>query len=335
MKYLVTLKPIGNYFFGGEVTLGDDTSQNYFVKSNVLPQASALLGLMRYEILRQHGLLSYDPYQQKIVDKVHDYIGKEGFSLEKHIKQYGIIYNISPIFLTDGSDFYTAMPLDKDHPVSFSLKNRCSYIGSEIKNGPIISGFDPKKYETFKYWCNFLGKRLNAPFLFPQQIGITKNGRKADGKDAFYKQTLVQLNPSLSFAFTVEIDKQHPLETGTRIVPLGGNRSMFFMTINESEVCDMRTIFNPLHRNGRLLALGDVFLSTEELQKCTFIWGENKSYRYMLNSTKKQHSWVKPIKTSVLYHLLSKGSVIYADEQTLKQLKNHSAFQNVGLNYFI
>lgn len=336
MKYLVTLKPIENYFFGGEVTLGDGTSQNYFVKSNVLPRASALLGLMRYEILRQHDLLSYNPSQKSILDKVHDYIGEDGFSLEKPVGQYGIIRNISPVFLTDGSDFYTAMPLDLNHPVTFCTENRCSYISSEIiKHSPIISGFNPKEYDTFKYWCNSHSKRLENPFIFLQQIGITKNGRKADEKDAFYKQTLVRLAPALSFAFTVEIADTYTLETGTRIIPLGGNRSMFFMTIEDSKVYDMKALFNPLHRNGRLLALSDVFLNAEELQKCTFIWGENKPFRYMTNSTKKQHSWNKPIKAPVLYHLLSKGSVIYADDQTLEQLKNQSAFQNVGLNYFV
>lgn len=37
-SYLVTLEPLGDYFFGGEVTFGDARTQNYLVRSNELPQ---------------------------------------------------------------------------------------------------------------------------------------------------------------------------------------------------------------------------------------------------------------------------------------------------------
>lgn len=343
MKYLVTLKPIGSYFFGGEVTLGDGTSQNYFVESNILPQASALLGLMRYEILRQHALLSYNPSDSKVKMKVDQLIGKSGFDLEIPNKQYGIIRNISPVFLTDNHKFYTAMPLDAGYPVQFNAKNRCSYFvcddesnvkDYEITNETVINGFDCKTYDNYKYWCDPDGNRFENPFSFSQQIGITKNGRNENESDAFYKQTLIRLNPSLSLAFTVEIDDNSPLEETKTIIPLGGNRSMFFMNIS-STALDMATVFSPLHIDGRILALGDAFLDKIDLAKCNFIWGENKPCRYMVNSTDKKHSWKKPQKTTVLYHLLSRGSVIYADSSVLNDLQKASALNNLGLNIFI
>ena len=58
--YIVRLTPINSYYFGGEITFGEGVAQNYYVKSNYLPQASSLLGVMRYEVLRQNNLLSYD-----------------------------------------------------------------------------------------------------------------------------------------------------------------------------------------------------------------------------------------------------------------------------------
>lgn len=343
MKYLVTLRPIGSYFFGGEVTLGDGTSQNYFVESSILPQASTLLGLMRYEVLRQNGLLSYDPSDPKVLEQIYKLIGQTGFSLETPVEQYGIIHKISPVFLTDGQQFYTAMPLDEGYTVELNTINRCSYFacdhGSEdqkenITSETTINGFNPKTYDNYKYWCDPAKKRLDNPFTFSQQIGITKNGRKDNEKDAFYKQTLVRLAPSLSMAFTVEVEKGSPFKEGKCILPLGGNRSMFVMTIISTEL-DMETIFSPLHREGRLLALGDAFLDKVDSESCTFIWGENKPCRYMENSTKRKYSWAKPQKSSVLYHLQTRGSVIYADSQTLNRLKKESPYHNLGLNIFI
>lgn len=364
MKYLVTLKPIGSYFFGGEVTLGEGTSQNYFVESNLLPQTSALLGLMRYEVLRQNTLLSYDPSNSDDKNRVDKLIGDSGFNLEKPKDKYGIIRNISPVFLTDNQKFYTAMPLDAGYPVQFSTKNRCSYFSCDdevdvkknchddccfsnfscydevvakkivITNETVINGFDCKTYDNYKYWCDPDGNRFENPFSFSQQIGITKNERNENGSDAFYKQTLIRLNPSLSFAFTVEVDDDSPLKEVKTIIPLGGNRSMFFMNIS-STALDMATVFSPLHQDGRILALGDAFLNKADLVKCTFIWGENKPCRYMVNSTDKKHSWKKPQKTTVLYHLLSRGSVIYADSSVLNDLQTASALNNLGLNIFI
>ena len=58
MKYLIKLKPMGPYMFGGETTFGEGTKANYFARTNLLPQTSALLGVVRYEILRQNNLLN-------------------------------------------------------------------------------------------------------------------------------------------------------------------------------------------------------------------------------------------------------------------------------------
>lgn len=56
-KYIVRLTPVGSYFFGGETTFGDGKNQNYLVRSCILPQVSAVLGVLRYEILRRNNLL--------------------------------------------------------------------------------------------------------------------------------------------------------------------------------------------------------------------------------------------------------------------------------------
>lgn len=49
------------FFFGGERTLDDGKSADYISHSNKFPQQSALLGMIRYQLLKQHNLLSQFP----------------------------------------------------------------------------------------------------------------------------------------------------------------------------------------------------------------------------------------------------------------------------------
>jgi len=54
---LITLKPLMPFFFGYENTFGKKGT-TYYVKSALFPQQSAILGMLRREILLQAGLLT-------------------------------------------------------------------------------------------------------------------------------------------------------------------------------------------------------------------------------------------------------------------------------------
>lgn len=343
MKYLITLRPIENYFFGGEVTLGDlgdKSAQNYFVKSNPLPQASALLGLVRYEILRQHNLLSYDPSDEEKRKQVCALIGEKGFDMENPALSYGIIQALSPVFLTDGKEYYTVLPLDQGYPVDMDNTIRCFYTDPpegeqsiRVKPLPLIEGYNEKVYQNYKYWCNAQGEYTDTTCSFfhsTEQIGITKKQKKE--KDAFFKQQLMRLAPGIRMVFTAETTQ--PLEKSSHMLPWGGNRSMFSVTVEETTI-DFAEVFAPLHREGRLLALGDAYLEEATREKSDFIWGENKPFRYTINPVKKRHTWNLPEKAPTLYHLQARGSVIYGNNAYLEGLKEESALNKVGLNIFI
>lgn len=368
MKYMVTLKSVGSYFFGGEVTLGDGTTQNYFVKSNLLPQPSALFGLMRYELLRQNNLLSYNPKDKYKLSQVQELIGENGFSLQQPASQsestahsskqtWGVIQSISPVFLYHPKTdcYYTVERVDRKAKMSCTLDekdypalsvdreemkdSRCSYFPDEESVAvQSVPDFQEKNYDYSTYWCDAKGDRLTLKgdiFTLTEKIGITKNGRKKNEKDAFFKQEMVQLNPALRMAFMVEIKDDYSLQEGESWVFLGGNRSMFQMKIQppSDPEFDFRIHFKDLHVDGSLLALGDAYLPDESRKTCPFIWGISMPFRYMENATSNGHSWRKP-KKSVLYNLQQRGSVIYAGEEQLKQLKE-LPFQHLGLNYFV
>ena len=114
---------------------------------------------------------------------------------------------------------------------------------------------------------------------------------------------------------------------------MGGNRSVFKMELVESADVNLVEKFRKvLQRNGRLLLLGDAWIKSEERDNYSFIWGERIVNRYISNI----HKWNGNRSETMLYHLLGRGSVIYANDKRLTELKkNDGNLSKVGLNIFI
>lgn len=108
MTKLIELTPLSDFFFGGEATFGQDANRHYFVCSNLWPQQTSLLGMLRYEILKSEPLV-FDSSQDAITDKTKaaELIGSQGFD-GLHEEPFGIIEGLSPVFLLspDGVPFF-------------------------------------------------------------------------------------------------------------------------------------------------------------------------------------------------------------------------------------
>ncbi len=353
-RYLVRLTPIDAYFFGGEVTFGDKlATQNYRVRSNYLPQQSAVLGLMRYEILRQNDCLFNGKPTEEEKKKANELIGEKGFDLTQPQTSYGIIQRISPLFIENRSEkrFYTPLPLDYNINVSFDGTINALYNGKE-KPLPKIEtetiekkeAFKSKTYDNYLFWCSpgvseanadspFEKIKVDEIFKETEQVGIQKQG----GDDAFFKQTLIRLDDKYNFAFTVEVSEDLDLEKYPAIVPWGGNQSRFKIEIKEIKDFDFCTYFKQLKRENRLLLLGDAFIPDDTRNRIDFIWGNCIDNRYIVREVKDGRSWGKPLK-SKLFQLQSRGSVIYQkDINKLSQLTidNEAAYKAIGLNILI
>jgi len=60
MRYLITIKPLEPFIFGGDNTfgkIGDKENGTYLVKSRQFPQQSAVLGMLKKEIMIQNSKL--------------------------------------------------------------------------------------------------------------------------------------------------------------------------------------------------------------------------------------------------------------------------------------
>lgn len=338
-KYIVRLTPVGSYFFGGETTFGDGKNQNYLVRSCILPQVSAVLGVLRYEILRRNNLLetgAENDAEKK--EKWPEYIGKP-FNIEAPAASYGQIREISPIFMERKSDgvLFTPCPADLGYEVTFGNDEKVSYFGEEIPQ-PLIAEqgtntfCDFKHYDNWKKWIGTDGKTIDADKIFinDERVGINKLDSSSDRDKAYFEQTQIRLGDGYHFCFSVTTSEK--LDEKPVFVQMGGNRSTFKMELESADVDLVGKFREVLHRDGRLLLLGDAWIKSEERENYDFIWGERIVNRYISNI----HKWNGNRSETMLYHLLGRGSVIYANDKRLTELKkNDDNLSKVGLNIFV
>lgn len=338
-KYIVRLTPVGSYFFGGETTFGDGKNQNYLVRSCILPQVSAVLGVLRYEILRRNNLLeteSENDAEKK--DKWPEYIGAP-FNIETPAASYGQIKEISPIFMERKSDgvLFTPCPADLGYEVTFKNDEKVSYLGKEISQ-PLITKqgtntfCDFKHYDNWKKWIGTDGITIDADkiFIIDERVGINKLDGSSDRDKAYFEQTQIRLKDGYHFCFSVTTSEE--LNKKPVFVQMGGNRSTFKMELESADVDLVGKFRKVLHRDGRLLLLGDAWIKSEERENYDFIWGERIVNRYISNI----HKWNGNRSATMLYHLLGRGSVVYANDKKLTELKKKDDnLSKVGLNIFI
>lgn len=338
-KYIVRLTPVGSYFFGGETTFGDGKNQNYLVRSCILPQVSAVLGVLRYEILRRNNLLetgSENDAEKK--EKWPEYIGAP-FNIEAPAASYGQIKEISPIFMERKSDgvLFTPCPADLGYDVTFGNDEKVSYLGKEIPQTLITrqgtnTSCDFKHYDNWKKWIGTDGKTIDADKIFinDERVGINKLDGSSDRDKAYFEQTQIRLRDGYHFCFSVTTSEE--LDEKPVFVQMGGNRSTFKMELESADVDLVEKFRKVLHREGRLLLLGDAWIKSEERENYDYIWGERIVNRYISNI----HKWNGNRSKTMLYHLLGRGSVIYANDIKLTELKKKDDnLSKVGLNIFI
>jgi CRISPR-associated protein Cmr3 len=269
--YLIRLKPLTPYFFGGENTFGEG-GVNYYVRSNYLPQQTTLLGFLRYELLAQNNLLGTDPDNPK--DNWRNLIGKDSFKEtdEGFTKDFGAIKKLSPVFLSNGITHYLPGSMEwtmTEEKHEKGVKEMLAHLmvdytiqvdsntGIHRKKIPLLTTSNGKPYNP-KYgikplWISADGQSRrqwdyekgfkkedgfeNGFFIGQQQIGIhRKKIRKGSGKDEgdFYKQVSYKLDEDYAFAFYATLDLPEGKKIEPRVVTMGGDRSVFKMEVEKA-----------------------------------------------------------------------------------------------------
>lgn len=181
-EYLIRLKPLDMFFFGGEVTFSrggevknngkQNKIKNYLVNSNLFPQQTSLLGMIRKQLLLQkEGLFKENPKDYTLHDKVKmgRLIGERSFSFEKRKENqsFGVIESLSPVFIMDKEEKYVSVPLDaspdSDESENKANKENCHSVKSD--QGDCVSN-------------NILSRKKNmyVPYKLIQDEGKTNFG---------------------------------------------------------------------------------------------------------------------------------------------------------------
>ena len=312
MKYLITLTPLSPFFFGGDKTFGKlgDENSNYLVKSRLFPQQTALLGMIRKEMLIQAGFLTKrvrgEWIDSHLKPKAKKLVGDTKFLFNQE-QSFGALKSLGAVFLMQGEKRYIKK-VDID-----------SY---EYSNGLLLN-YNPKNdiYDNFISIDN--QSNLDQSDIFEEitQVGIKKMG----GDDAYFKKSAYSLKNNFKFAFFIESD----FELKDSKVSLGADGSIFKMEIKPREE---RLSYQD--KNNYLTLLSDSYIDLDNIKEaCEFAITSEINFRYLKNrfNDKKNLEFNKSKKS---YNFYEKGSIFINPKRELIDALNNKTIQKIGYNQF-
>lgn len=349
-KYLITLKPTGKFFFGGEMTfqVGDNEKDefnqqfaSYIIESSKFPQQTSLLGMLRFILLRKSDL--FDLNDNKIKNhhdtRLSELIGESSFMIDKE-GGYGKIQRIYPCFLMRGKDKVIILPKDSgSEKGKFGIK-RIVFSEKAYRYNDRIIGIekiirhrkdnDKEEEPTWItkdglntwYWD---GKELlkeDNIFVEDRRIGINRiieTGKTQD--NALFKQVNYRLTDGYCFAFYADIDNIDISLYKDEIVSVGADSSQFKLGI-EGPIKDDDVITTAIPTGyqpqlvgayGKIVLDSPSFITDDVLSKACFSITETIPFKFMKTTIKTEdYSRLgRKIRHSDRYELYQMGSVFY------------------------
>lgn len=340
MRYLLTFKPLKNFFFGNDKTFKDD----YVAVSEYFPQNTQLLGAIRLFIAEQNNLMhvhkngkySNDP------EKLKPLIGKANSKDFETNDNLGMIQNLSQMFIVDKNlnDAYFPTPFDieiTDDEIKY-------YELTNIENDYFLKNYDVKNASSQQlgnntFWNKYINKEqltkndlkeFKNIFISHNQVGIgLENKKTIDG--AFYSKTDYQLNENFLFACLIEVDNKI-LSEG--IIQIGAESSIFELKIIPIEDTTFQNhvivsqLFSQPQKGDKIVALSDTMLNnTNDFNANFVIVPYYKNFATLDNDYEKFKGRIKEKR------LIPTGTVVYVKENI--PTKAISAYSKMGYNQFI
>lgn len=348
-RYLIKLKPLTPFFFGGELTfnngLNEKDEKNYFAKSNRFPQQTTILGMLRKELLIQDELFKekWADYSKENKAKMKELIGDKSFAVGKDL-DFGKIDSISPVFIFSENNEYF-IPSAKDRGLKYIKKDSCrSNISNENNFVPILKYDPPKKDAEFyntkdglqDLFISHKGSEKKPDQIFSEfeKTGNFKNKKESDD-EKFYKQLFYQMEQDYSFAFFAEVD----FELENSIVSIGADGSHFKIEVTETEESFAKLFIKNPEKN-KITLLSNTLADQEIYEHCEFAITETINFRS--TTLRKGKFKIKSDKESKRsksdkFNMLKQGSVLYVKDGELDNLKaklTDKNLQKIGYNIF-
>jgi len=335
--YLVLLQPLAPFFFGGE----QGQTADYYLTGNYFPQQTALLGLVRHQLLIQNGLL----HGGRISDtgKAANLVGSESFQYNSVNQSFGVIKNIGTCHLcyfTNNNSLcqYHAAP----PPFVYEI--------ARVSDNYMFPGYGAKIHYA-SYYSDLDNPEGSAKLLADEDVfskherpGIDKdyNGKPKD--EAYYKQVWLTLKKDFSFGFHVSLEKsfngEQPVVFEDAYVSFGKESSPFLMSVKEVAVApEQQPVLN--HGQNALYLTSDTYSSMVDLTvNCRLSVTDTIPFRNIVNSISQKRELYynkKPAQTeSRRLQLYKKGSFFYAEniKAIADNISSHKQFARIGYNQF-
>lgn len=363
--YKVTLEPKDWFFFGGNTTFDNGVKTSYIAHSTLFPQQTALLGMIRYQLLKQNDLLFGQGGSSDSIN-VKDLIGENSFSMNESGQTFGDILGLSPVYIEEYQDDDNKcfvrelfpMALTNSYDLSFDNDVRI-YMTAREKTKLINDhdSYEPKQYSNYMMMTDKNGGSLSIESIFEtrMQVGITKNTdhrpKEGEKEQNFFKHEMVRFrkdkkkNTTFRYAFYVQLENY---ELSRDYVFLGAERSCFDMEVceikGENDLKKLYLLGHPASQEqGKIEILSPAYV--KELDKlndlCDFHWSFLIPFRnltFVKNGQGRLNSGnVSYNRGETCYNMLSAGSVLFFDEankEKIEILLNNEHLQLIGYNYF-
>lgn len=354
-KYLIKLKPLDSFFFGSERTFGYDNklNENYIVKSNKYPQQTALLGMLRKEVLINKQLLKeFWNYTENDKKEINKLIGAESFNIESEQEQsFGVINRISPIFICKGDEKFIELPKDcsnpeKNPPDKYEAYEKYGEVKTSIGTIPLLKGYKSKN-GLREGLMNIKSKKIikhDEVFIANENVGIKKSNQGKTEEQSYFKISSYKMEKDYEFGFYLDID----IEMKDSFVILGAERSTFKLTAVKTDEA-FRDIIKIEESNDKLTLLSDTFIEGDIYEYCNFAISESIDFRNMvtleIDSKKDGAAKIKKVrsndnkrfkKVSRKYGFLKKGTVLYPSDydKLTKKISENRNLTKIGYNIF-
>lgn len=341
-RYIITLKPIDKFFFGGDMTfsVGNNLNDNYnreyssyLIESAYFPQQTSLLGMMRFLILRNNEEC-FDGVKITDTIKAAGLIGEGGFG---EGRSYGKIKSLGHCFIKDCADNkdYHFAPYDSDYAVS-AAEDTCLVNGRELTLHK-MEGFRSKVWYKKYLECGSEKKEVSSFFVEDRRIGINRDIKTGKTEDAaLFKQVSYRFSDSrYAFAFHAETDVDI-LQYDGQVVSVGADNSQFVIGIKND------------HEDGnagcsalKVTLLSPARLLSKDMDKVAFCMTEVMPFRYLRSTvhTESYNVLHRELSRSERIEMYAPGSVFYfsseADAEAFRNaLNSYEDFRRIGFNEY-
>lgn len=338
-KYKITLKPIGKFFFGGDMrfSLNGDKNEyvSYIIQSMKFPQQTSVLGMLRFLILRNSN--AFDNDKQIIVDKseAKRMIGECSFSMENKVSDFGVISSISPCYISEEGKLLCPEFMIKENEPFGSSQRSFNAIVNEMekenvpffenynaKNGTLLCFGNHKECDIFKEDC---------------RNGIDRDIKTGEtGDKSLFKQVSYQFcNDKYAFCFYADVNADLTAYNN-QIVSLGADSSYFSFFAEVANMDDTAS-----QKGVKIILTSDAYIPSGE-KLVTLSISETTPFKFLQTSVDKTEHYNRlnsKIKTSNKVNLYKKGSVfIFENEEKRKDfqaiIEAQKNFRQIGYNHY-